>query len=64
MNKSNGFKWAITNVYSPCDYNDKDSLWEDLEEVRHWWAVPICFAGDFNVVRSDDERNMGEAENI
>lgn len=62
VNKANGFKWAITNIYSPCDYYARAEFLEDLEEVRHWWAGPILFEGDFNAVRSDDERNRGEAD--
>ncbi|XP_026416920.1 uncharacterized protein LOC113312385 [Papaver somniferum] len=58
----NNVKWVVCNLYSPCDYNERTVFWEDLEEVRHWWGGPICFAGDWNAVRCDAERNRGEAD--
>ncbi|XP_026450927.1 uncharacterized protein LOC113351081 [Papaver somniferum] len=60
--KDNVFKWAVTNVYSLCEYNARAEFWKDLKKVRHWWAGPICFAGDFNVVRLDEEMNRGEVD--
>ncbi|XP_026398373.1 uncharacterized protein LOC113294174 [Papaver somniferum] len=46
----------------PCEYNARAEFWDDLQEIRHWWAGPICFAGDFNAVRSYDETNKIEAD--
>ncbi|XP_026399463.1 uncharacterized protein LOC113295335 [Papaver somniferum] len=52
-----GFKWGVCNFYSPCGYNKRAEFWRDLEEVSIWWSGPICFAGDMNAVRSENERN-------
>jgi hypothetical protein len=31
-------------------------MWDELLGVHHWWEVPWCVGGDFNVVRSPSER--------
>ncbi|XP_026378383.1 uncharacterized protein LOC113272800 [Papaver somniferum] len=59
---TDGFKWVICNMYSPCEYNERALFWSDLDEVRHWWSGPICYAGDVNAVRCDEERNRGEGD--
>lgn len=61
-NRSNGFQWAVTNVYSPCEYNFRADFWEGMNEVRQWWNGPLCIAGDMNAVRSNEERNRGEGD--
>ncbi|XP_026428108.1 uncharacterized protein LOC113323977 [Papaver somniferum] len=59
--KLKGDKWAVCNLYSPCGYNERADFWNELK-VRNWWKGPICFAGDMNDVRNDEERNKGEAD--
>ncbi|XP_026458710.1 uncharacterized protein LOC113359257 [Papaver somniferum] len=60
--RMNGYKWAVLNMYSSCEYNYMSLFWEDMKEIRHWWSGPVCFAGDMNSIRSQEERNRGEAD--
>ncbi|XP_026459913.1 uncharacterized protein LOC113360641 [Papaver somniferum] len=62
--KVNGSKWAVCNLYSPCGYSEREGFWQDSDVVRSWWSGSICFAGDMNVVRGEEERNRGEGDNI
>lgn len=60
-----GFKWAVCNVYSPCEYNDKAIFWDNLEEIRQWWHGPVCIGCDLNAVRSEvgGNRVNGDSRN-
>ena len=49
--------FTITNVYAPSDHRDSASFLEDLHElvpkINGAWVI----AGDFNLVRSSDDKN-------
>lgn len=60
--KSNGSKLAVFNLYSPCDYNEREVFWKDMEELKNWWDGPFCYGGDMNAVRNSDERNRGKGD--
>lgn len=48
---------AIVNVYSPCNMDGKRVLWEALLEWKSNSSIQAwCIAGDFNAVRSAEER--------
>lgn len=48
---------TIVNVYSPCNLEEKRVLWTELLERRRISSVASwCVAGDFNAVRTTDER--------
>ncbi|XP_026416824.1 uncharacterized protein LOC113312278 [Papaver somniferum] len=55
--RSTGFKFLLTNAYSPCDHDRRETFWSDLAQVRAWSSESWCFVGDVNAVRSDAERN-------
>ena len=45
------------NVYAPCDLAGKRALWEELKQLRASNSPGAwCFLGDFNNIRSQDER--------
>jgi exonuclease III len=47
----------IVNVYAPCVLQAKKSLWVDLLVARRFHVVDhFCILGDFNSVRSPEER--------
>ncbi|MCH83010.1 reverse transcriptase, partial [Trifolium medium] len=48
---------VILNVYAPCSLNAKKTLWVDLlVAMRVYGADHYCILGDFNAVRSREER--------
>ena len=57
-------KWAkenqwlhVVNVYAPCDQAGKRILWDELRHLK--FSNPnglLCVLGDFNSIRSQDER--------
>ena len=51
-----GFSWACSGVYGPIDNLAKGLMWDELVGVHHYWNVPWCCIGDFNIVRFPSER--------
>jgi len=52
-----GDVFIIFNVYAPCDLDAKKVLWEWLQPlVLNNNYICLCVCGDFNSVRSVDER--------
>ncbi|GKU94756.1 hypothetical protein SLEP1_g8202 [Rubroshorea leprosula] len=49
----------LVNVYSPCDLANKRSLWENLSSIISSHKGNWCIAGDFNAIRSLQERKGG-----
>ena len=54
---STGDIFVIINVYAPCDSSEKRRLWERLSPfVLSKSELCVCLCGDFNCVRSEEER--------
>ena len=48
---------AVVNVYAACNLNEKKICWKELTEVRlSYPGLGLCMCGDFNAVRSQNER--------
>jgi len=48
---------VVVNVYAACNLKDKVVLWEALTTLKQSYVnLAWCFCGDFNAVRSEDER--------
>ena len=54
------YEWAFFGVYEPHVDNERMLMWDELSGVQHWWDVPWCVGGDFNVVRFPSE-HLGAA---
>ncbi|KAJ1256155.1 hypothetical protein BS78_K076500 [Paspalum vaginatum] len=48
---------AITNVYAPSDHRDSDFFLEILAEIQSHISEPWMIIGDFNLIRSADEKS-------
>jgi len=54
---STGQKFFIANVYAPCESTTKNDLWVCLSQfLLDNGDENICVCGDFNSIRSEDER--------
>lgn len=57
FSRENGDQVCILNVYAPCSFSKKSVLWDivgnNLAQNRN---ILTCIAGDFNAIRSEDER--------
>ncbi|MCH86865.1 cytochrome P450, partial [Trifolium medium] len=52
-----GEEFYLANVYSPCDSGAKQVLWDSLtERIQALDGKRVCVCGDFNAVRSVEER--------
>ncbi|GAU46455.1 hypothetical protein TSUD_402220 [Trifolium subterraneum] len=53
----NNVDFVLTNVYAPCDNRGRLFLWNELSGmIQRFSSVVWCVLGDFNVVRSSEER--------
>ncbi|RVW55650.1 LINE-1 retrotransposable element ORF2 protein [Vitis vinifera] len=52
-----GAVWVFTGVYGPFTKNERDCMWDEIGAIRGLWEEPWCVGGDFNVIRSQNERN-------
>jgi hypothetical protein len=49
--------FGLVNVYAPCDSRGKQELWARLcNFLSHQTLLAWCVCGDFNDVRSEEER--------
>ena len=54
---SNNQKLIFVNVYAPCDLVGKKALWDELRQLKASNPSGMwCFLGDFNSIRSSQER--------
>lgn len=50
-------EFYLFNIYAPCDNGAKQLLWNSLSEyLQRLVGKNICLCGDFNAVRSTEER--------
>ncbi|GAU43560.1 hypothetical protein TSUD_245250 [Trifolium subterraneum] len=55
-----GKEFSVANVYAPCDLGAKQQLWDSLSvRIQALGRTRVCFCGDFNAVRSIEERRLG-----
>ena len=48
----------LVNIYAPCDLAGKRLLWDELKQLRASNPPGLwCFMGDFNSIRSQEERS-------
>ncbi|KAL5171309.1 hypothetical protein HKD37_11G032808 [Glycine soja] len=53
----NDQRLVIVNVYAPCDLDGKKALWDDLRQLKVSNPGGLwCVLGDFNSIRSAEER--------
>ncbi|XP_028083439.1 uncharacterized protein LOC114284691 [Camellia sinensis] len=52
----NSFDCVMINVYAPNDPVRRSKLWETLARLKLSFTRPWCIGGDFNEIRSADER--------
>lgn len=50
-------RFAVTNVYAPCDPTLHPTFFDELRHVVSIFPGPSMFIGNFNMVRSSDNKN-------
>ena len=50
------FRWAIAIVYGPNEDSSRGQFWDDISSAHLLCLVPLCVGGDFNMVRSPQEK--------
>lgn len=57
QNKLDNTTWQFTIVYGPTIRNLKRELWAELELIRQGQQQPWILCGDFNVIRTQQEKS-------
>lgn len=52
-----GLKWILTNVYGPCEHERKPQFIEWLKNIEMSNETDWLILGDFNLIRSPENRN-------
>lgn len=55
--KHNNADWVLTNVYGPCTADGKREFAQWLRDIQMPDEVDSLLVGDFNLLRSPDDRN-------
>jgi hypothetical protein len=56
-NKEDSFKWALVAVYGPTQEDQKPTFLSELVNMGSRENLPLLVGGDFNILRSRDEKN-------
>lgn len=51
------FRWMQITVYGPANHGDSAEFLEELTNICRQTNLPVVFGGDFNLVRSDQDKN-------
>ena len=43
-------------MYGPNENIERGHMWDELVGIQHYWRIPWCYFGDFNIVRFPNER--------
>ncbi|CAN1797548.1 hypothetical protein LINPERHAP1_LOCUS21304 [Linum perenne] len=54
----------ITFVYGAPNIQDRTRVWEEISEFKRPPDIPWCLIGDFNAVRSQEEKQGGAPANL
>jgi hypothetical protein len=58
-NKNDSFKWALVAVYGPAQDDQKTLFLTELVNTCSNENLPVLIGGDFNILRSPEEKNNG-----
>ena len=56
-NRADKFKWALVLVYGPAQNENKDKFLAELVNMCSRETLPILIGGDFNILRSPNEKS-------
>jgi len=62
-NKNDGFKWSLVCVYGPAQGHLKEKFLAELVSMVSHETVPILVGGDYNIMRSSQEKNNDNFDN-
>ena len=51
------FKWEVIIVYGPADHRRSPTFLAELQRKISASSLPVVVGGDFNLIRSPDEKN-------
>jgi hypothetical protein len=57
-NKNDSFEWALVVVYGPAQAEFKENFLTELVHMSTHEQLPLLIGGDFNILRSPNEKIM------
>jgi hypothetical protein len=58
--KSNYFKFALYSVYGPAQNQNKNAFLAELANTCYKESLPYMIGGDFNIMRSPEDKSSGD----
>ncbi|XP_051185446.1 uncharacterized protein [Lolium perenne] len=57
LQRKNNMKWCFFRVYGPADHRRTDEFLGELTQAVAASQFPVVIGGDFNIIRTADEKN-------
>ena len=59
-NRLTNFRWSVIVVYGPANHDFSAAFLEELGKKCTESLLPVLIGGDFNLIRSDEDRSSGQ----
>lgn len=56
-NRLTNFRWVQATVSGPADHSDSGEFLNELNQFCSHIVLPLVIGGDFNLIRSDKDKN-------
>jgi hypothetical protein len=56
-----GFKWRFTGIYGDPKAKKREGTWKLMRTIKHHSELPWIYAGDFNEIMFDSDKEGGAA---
>ena len=60
--RSSNFRFWVINVYELAQHENSGDFLQELADFYDKESLPILLGGDFNLIRNDKERNVGQGD--
>jgi hypothetical protein len=61
-NRITNFRFWVVNIYGPTEHENYGDFLQELSDLCGKENLPILLGGDFNLITSDKERNVGQGD--
>lgn len=61
-NRMTNVRFWVANVYGPAQHENSGDFLQELSDFCDKETLPLLLEGDFNLIRNDKERNIGQGD--
>jgi hypothetical protein len=59
QNRLDNWRWRLMTVYGPADHEKSGGFLLEIGEYCRFSVLPIIIGGDFNLIRSENDKSNG-----